>query len=436
MTSTEDRLRAATRAAAGTVPPGSAPPLHLPAEPGRPPARFRPARRPGWRWAAPLAAAAAVLTVLAASLALAHGAPGDRHAPATAKGHARGPARIPPYYVAMIAGGNLPAGGSKQYAEVRATGSGKVLATIRPPVPYRTFEAVTAAGDDRTFVLAAGPWQVSHRNGGSFITESPVKLFLLKLSATGHVARLTALPIPALAQPGGIALSPDGRRLAVVFNHERNDEMVDPVIRVFTLLDNGAVRTWVWHGRAWITSNDALNQQLMSWTADGRTLAYEQWLGDDEQVRLLDTTAPGTDLRASRLALDFRHQAYTDWKFTHGKVVDALSGYNALITPDGTKIIAGTDTVTKHPATDNPHFTVFSAPTGAALRELRQSVRKPGLGQSQDVLWVSPSGSAFIGSVLQPVPGQRADRSVIGILRGDHFTPLPGDWGPVTGVAW
>ena len=36
--STEERLRAATRAAADTVAPGSAPPLRLPGDPGRGPA--------------------------------------------------------------------------------------------------------------------------------------------------------------------------------------------------------------------------------------------------------------------------------------------------------------------------------------------------------------------------------------------------------------
>lgn len=432
MNSTEDRLRAAVRAAADTVAPGSAPPLHLPAQPQRGQLRPSPARRSGWRLAAtPLAAAAAVLAVLAASLALAHGSPGNRHAP-VAKNHASGPARIPEFYVAIVARSNPATGFPRQYAEVRATGSGTVLATIRPPAPYRTLVTVSAAADDRTFVLGVAPYKVRHDGPVNNIIQSPVKFFLLKLSPTGQVDRLTKLPIPAREWPSDIALSPDGSRLAVAVNHTRHRHPADPAIEVFTLSD-GALRTWAWTGEAWITNNDASNRQLMSWTADGRTLAFEQWVGDDEQVRLLDTTAPGSDLRSSRLVLDFRHQAFTGWKFTHGKVIDALSGYNALITLDGTKIIAGTDTVTKHPATSDPHFTVFSARTGAVLRELRQSAPKAGsTGQSQDVLWVSPSGSAFIGSVLQP----GVDRPVIGILRGNHFAALPGQWARVTGVAW
>jgi hypothetical protein len=426
MISTEDRLRAAAQAAASTVAPGSAPPLHLPTEPGRAPARLTPTRRRGWRWAAaPLAAAAAVLAVLAASLALAHSAPGDRPAP---------PGRtllagIPAYYVALIGKIPLPANASRQYAVVRATATGKVLATIRPPAPYHTIEYVTAAADDRTFVLAAGRGKITHHDGATTIHDSPVKFFLLKLSPTGHVARLTALPIPAQQQPSAISLAPDGRRLAVATNHVRDRQWADATIGVFSLPD-GHVRTWVWPRQARFLNLDVTNQQLMSWTADGRVLAFEQWLRSNEQVRLLDTSAPGTDLRASTLALTFSHQADSG-QSTRGRAVDALEGYNALITPDGTKIIAGTATVTKHPATYDGHFTVFSAKTGSALRELHQSVRRASYGGPQDVQWVSPSGSALIGSIMDP-----GNRTVMGIIRGDHFTPLPGDFAAVAALAW
>ena len=73
MTSTEERLRAATRAAADTVPPGSAPPLRLP---GAQPGRARWDQRHRWiRAMVPLAAAAAVAAVVIASLALTGGVP-------------------------------------------------------------------------------------------------------------------------------------------------------------------------------------------------------------------------------------------------------------------------------------------------------------------------------------------------------------------------
>jgi hypothetical protein len=76
MNSFEDRLRAAMRAAAGTVPPDSAPPLRLPRRP------WRGLRLPGrrllgnrFRFLTPVAAAAAVVAVVAVSFAAASGTP-------------------------------------------------------------------------------------------------------------------------------------------------------------------------------------------------------------------------------------------------------------------------------------------------------------------------------------------------------------------------
>ena len=63
--STEERLRAATRAAADTVPPGSVPPLRLPDDPAAGPLRGGGSRRHRWlRALTPLAAAAAVAAVV------------------------------------------------------------------------------------------------------------------------------------------------------------------------------------------------------------------------------------------------------------------------------------------------------------------------------------------------------------------------------------
>ena len=76
MTGLENKLRAALRDTAGEI-PDDPPPLWLP--PARDPARRGPVW-PGQRrwisWAAPLAAAALVLAVIAASLAVVHGGSG------------------------------------------------------------------------------------------------------------------------------------------------------------------------------------------------------------------------------------------------------------------------------------------------------------------------------------------------------------------------
>jgi hypothetical protein len=189
-------------------------------------------------------------------------------------------------------------------------------------------------------------------------------------------------------------------------------------------------------GRAWITNNDAEYQQLLSWTADGRTIAFEQWVGDDEQVRLLDTAAPGSNLGSSTLALDFRHQAFRTWKFVNGKIVDALSGYNALITPDGTKIVSGTVTETNHPRTTDMGFTEFSSSTGRAVSALYRWRFKGFAGPAQDVLWTSPSGKKLIVTAHKPGANPAAYSTVVGVLTGNHFTPLPGASPDITEIAW
>ena len=56
------------------------------------------------------------------------------------------------------------ASGADSAAELRSTQTGTVLATITPPRPYVLFAGVTAAADDRTFVLVAqGPEPGSSR---------------------------------------------------------------------------------------------------------------------------------------------------------------------------------------------------------------------------------------------------------------------------------
>ena len=74
-----DRVRAAARAAAATVPPDSAPPLRLPAPPRR--RRWRPGPGSRLQSLTPLMAAVGVIAVLAASLALTGSFTGHRAAP-------------------------------------------------------------------------------------------------------------------------------------------------------------------------------------------------------------------------------------------------------------------------------------------------------------------------------------------------------------------
>ncbi len=351
MISTEDRLRTATRAAAGTVPPGSAPPLRLPADPeGRWFARaaFRGGRLRRRRLAAltPLAAAAAVIIVLAVAVAVAvavvHGQ--QAHRPAAQPGHHEALlAQLPPYYVALKGDGQV---GNPTYAQVRATATGKVLATVRPPRPYTVFSQVSAAGEGHEFVLLASRWKSKKlRSGVQHWFTSANKFFLLRFDPYTHVPLLSALPLPPDASrietQTGFALSPNGQQLAVA--QALSPGPANPEIRVFNLV-TGGVKTWTWPGGVPVTNEAPGHGQVLSWAADG-TLAFQQVAGFSAEVRLLNTNGPGGSLKAdSRLVLHWAGDARFI-RFRHGRAVNVLLGFSALLTPDGSKIVVATATV-------------------------------------------------------------------------------------------
>jgi hypothetical protein len=429
MNTVEDRLRTALRETAGEVTPQSVPPLRLHGARGRGVAG--PGARRRWAaWVTPLSAAASVTVVVVASLAI----PTALHSGHRAASRPAGPfAGVPPYYVVLAGKNPSPVVMQRQFAEVRATATGATLARITPPRPYRTFVAAAGAGDGRTFVLAAGPWAVTYKAGGKFIRETPTKFFLLRIGAGGRTTRLTALPIPR--QPGdasGIALSPDGSKLAVAL---RDASAGGPAIQVFDVA-TGSERVWRWPGGGPVTNNAGGEGAVLSWAADDRTLAFQQWVtGNIIHVRLLDTTAPGGSLQAaSRLVLRWPGDGAT-WHYVHGKISNVLFGFSAIITPDGSKIVAATEDLTRHPLSSALAFTEFSAATGRAVKALgRWPIRGLYPGQIQDVLWTNSSGSTLIVLAHLPGPPVKDPQSTnsagyqieFGVQRGNQFIPLPG----------
>jgi hypothetical protein len=432
--STEERLRAAARAAADTVPRGSAPPLRLPPNPEDrrfPRSWFADGRLRRKRLAAltPLAAAAAVVVVLAvaAAVGVAHGQPAHRTA-ARPRHHESLLARLPPYYVVLQGVGQL---GGATHAQVRATATGKVLATVRPPRPYTVFGQISAAGDGHEFVLLASRWQKRLRSGVPNWFTSANKFFLVRFDPFTHVPMLTALPIPpdVFRTETGFALSQNGLKLAVA-ERLAPGRRAGPVIQVFDLV-TGAVKTWTWPGSAAPVTNGVPGAgQVLSWAADG-TLAFKQWAAFSAQVRLLDTNGPGGSLQAdSRLVLDWAGNA----RFLQYRRND-LTGFSALLTPSGSRIVTATAAITKHPLTSVMSFTEYSARTGRVVRRLGTWTLH-GLWPegNQDVLWTNTSGSTLIVVDRQPglkhvtvTGGNMAGwRPVISVLTPGKFVPIPG----------
>jgi hypothetical protein len=374
----------------------------------------------------PLAAAAAVAAVVIASLSLASGmhGPGGGAAGSSA-GTAAGAGAtggVPAYYVA------LTSAATPAQAVIRATATGAVVATVKPPKPYGTFNFVTGAAGDRTFVLAAQRWWPIASGTRGLAAEkrdntTPVVFFRLRFDPGTRTARLTALHVPRkipASSLDGIAVSPDSSRLALA--------LYPAQIEVITLA-TGSARHWIWPGAApstgpWV-GNSKPSGQPLSWTANAHTLAFPLTAesGGITWVMLLNISSPGGSLQsAARRGVSF---------LGLGHLKPGPVG-NALITPDGTRIT----TITMRLKPSQARVTEFSVRTGQPVSPPPAGTA-PGPLTPWSVLWTDSSGSTLI------VNGVRTGASagtVTGILRGGRFTPLPG--APVTtsvttsNVAW
>jgi hypothetical protein len=330
---TQERAVTAMRAVGDTV--TGAPPLRLPPL-SRPTlaaalTRFtRLGRSAGhaWRlWLVPAAAAVAVVAI-AVSLVLVRSAPKESAAPPStaapsAPAGTSGSASVPPYYVTLPA-----AFGWYAYAPatpqanthgaaglvVGETATGKRLATVAEPHDL-TFNVVTGAADDRTFVVGATSYQPGEKTVSLYWAET---WYLLRISpGTAHVAQLTRLPVPTIPYVTGVALSPDGTELAVAskqFNVLGGSKTVDPPqLSLWSVATGKALRHWGTES-GWITASvPAANSRpgpldtdgmatTLRWTPDGRELAFA-WNGTE--VRLIDLSSPASGqaglVQASRL---------------------------------------------------------------------------------------------------------------------------------------
>ena len=295
-----------------------------------------------------------------------------------------------------------------QAAVVRSTLTGHVLATVTPPPPDQIFTWVSAAGDARTFVLAAQRyWPIGSGQAGlpaqNRDITTPVVFFRLAFDPATHTAKLARLAVPETipsAQLAGMTVSPDGTRLALDLRRSTSS------IQVVTLA-TGAIRSWAGQGGGW-TGNNKRFGHVFSWTADGTTLEFQQWEpGGPADIRLLDTTAPGTSLASAKIVLTFPDAG-------------AL-GTNTLLTPDGSRIVTATP----------QGITEFSARTGnPILSEDQFRFDWQALGWAagppwQEVLWAGPRGTALVVWDPRGKPGRYGPGNVLGVLTGNTFTPIP-----------
>jgi hypothetical protein len=406
MTTAQERVRRAIDATAAQITQDSIPPLRLPTHEVEWNGSGRLAGRV--RWLAPAAAAAAVLVIAVGAVTIG-GRPHHR-GPATgasrscaARGHAI--SDVPPYYIA-VTGTKRPYAGNRDVAAIYQTRTGTLVVTVRTPGTGQTVIQVSAAADDRTFAIATR----------AFPANLPAtRFYLIRFSAASHTTTVTpiAMPqIPAGAAFGGLALSPDGSKLAVAFDPNAK---LTAEIRVLNLR-TGAVRTWTSaHGNVegYYDTTDPLS---LSWGADNATLGFNWHVVDNnprpeptDGLRLLDTAAPGSRLVAdSRLAVPVS-------AITAGTGGSTLYSHALALTPDCRAVVGGVTSATQ----TYGGFAKFSAATGHLQRTVDWGPMGNVIDLNNYVLWTNSTGSTLV--VYEP-PGH-ATR--IGIVHDGRLTLLP-----------
>jgi hypothetical protein len=373
-----------------------------------------PTRRPSWRpRLLPFAAAAAVIAVITAG-ALVAGLTAA-HKPAAHKPAVSGsvPAGLPRFYVTTSSG----PGGRGIQAVVRASARGQVTGTVRVPsaLPVEWADSggtfVTAAADDRSFIIGVQGGQSPTNDGLN------LSLFRFAISAAGKPGHLTELAAaPARDETTeGIALSPDGKLLAVSMMRSTPGNYA-PTIQVLNLA-TGAIRTWTVP-----TRNYPYLIGPPSW-ADGSRLIAFTWLRSTQSglmsaprgILLLDTAAPGDNLLAGTVIVP------------SGRVA-AGSIVSALITPDGRHVIVVTwRDLTPRASTHTVvvQFAELQASTGRLVRVLRtetaryDQVNVVTVEVSLGVLSLAPQGRYAL------VQGVKFGWLDVGGPDPGRFTPLP-----------
>ena len=336
------------------------------------------------------------------------------HKPAAHKPAVSGsaPASLPRFYVTT----SSAPGGRGIQAVVRASGRGQVTGTVPVPsaIPVEWADSggtfVTAAADDRSFIIGVQGGQAPTKLG------LDLRLFRFAISAAGKPGRLTELaPAPMRNETTeGIALSPDGKLLAVSL---QNDSSPDAVGAIQVLdLATGAIRTWTAPARSVYIPGPP------SWADGSRVIAFT-WLRSTQSglmsaprgIRLLDTAAPGDNLVAGTVIVP-------------SGVVAAGSIVSARITPDGRDVIVVTwRDLTPRASTHTVvvQFAELRAATGRLVRLLctqtgrYDEVPVTTLQDSLGVLSLSSQGRYAL------VQGTQFGWLDVGGPDPGRFTPLP-----------
>jgi hypothetical protein len=367
--------------------------------------------RPGRAWLVPLAAGAAVVAVVLASV-LAVGAIGGRARNESAPAVAAGP---PEFYLTL----DTASHGSP--LEVRRTSEGTITGSTRLPGEVQNSD-FSADASGRAFYVA------------SFLgCAKATRLYRITINNSGWITGYHTVGSPVGGTIVSLAVSPDGSRMAYTISSTgscgNSQATPEPVTTIHVMdLSTGAVRTW----RNTVTAPEPQRvTQLvngLSWTPNGRTVvATARWGGDipaesnEISVLGLDATGPGGSLQSSSRALLSQNEACVTC------VQDAIAG------PDGSL----TAVVFQQHGEQQRQMVVRIWPgTGRPPTVLYSAAAPPAVNGDIVAVFADPSGRWVItwppDDLLKDWAGLRA-----GWIRNSRLVSLPGTGsGYPDSVAW
>ena len=411
--SIEDRVRAATRARTDLV--RSVRPLEFPAQAPAPARRDRSRR---WlNWGAPIAAAALV-TALALTLALLRQADGPQPGQVTPAASQTALTSIPRYYVALA---DAFSANSQLKAVVGDDQTGRTVAVLNPSAS-QNFYGVTAAADDRTFVVM----------NYTAATQETTWYLLRIAPGTARPTQLTKLPIkPVVAHVAGLALSPDGRELAVMWRTATTQTNAVTYLAVYSMASGAALHTWITKGDNVNAIAGGGNGEGLAWVNGDRSVDF-LWTvitrpphrSSTQTIRRVDVSAPGGDLLAdSRVAVRFPPTA------TATKSIFSEPCGTSVIANDGT-IACGTVSFSDVSfqevcSTVPPSFVTYSAVSGKRLKVLYQWHGQCLEAQAMPA-WTDAGGRHVIAFLLLSEKGVKISLTdEWGLVANGRFTALP-----------
>jgi hypothetical protein len=277
----------------------------------QPPERAGRARQPGrpaqnrrsWRVIAPAGAAVAV-AALVAGLTLVGQSPKAHVHPSAIGAPTAASQGMPEYYV------TLSLLSQTMSAVVHDAATGQVLSQIQVPGARGVAPNIVADGSDRSYVLT-GTVVYPTVHGWDEGKAEPA-FYRLRVAADGRSEKLTRLPVNVqpmsdrTAVLTGMALSPDGSELALAVETSAQSNLRGRGQIAVYSLTGGPARTWTApgdQGASPMDPNWISKSRLAFVWQDHLTGSGDYFYTGRSQIRVLDTSAPGQDLLASRVLL-------------------------------------------------------------------------------------------------------------------------------------